>query len=672
MFECFMNKSHKKWSARYLTLLSFSCSGVFASPSFTGGTGVLSTPNAEVAPEGVFTYQYNTYGEPHLSNNYDKTQNHIINLGVTPKVEISGRLTDYVPEGNNINANGTKRGKRDLSGNIKIQLPEIADDLPKFAIGANDIAGEAVNFQSQYIVATQKIDNFKASLGYAAGDNQSFKGKFGSVEYQASPNLVFAAEYDSQNYQVGASYDASHLIGLPVTLKASRVVKSKSEDKGTYLAVSYSQDLKRKFINQKKTLKKYRDSTPSIKHFIEKLARTYQLESIQLGRMNGGLVIAIENYIYNHNILDMLAIVYGTASELLPVQEKNLTVVIKHNGIAKVVTKASLPALRKFFLSNETNSSSKLQRSWKSWYPSKQWLSSIQWEKKNYGAAKTRLDIRVQPHLRTAVGTEWGTFDYSAAVRTDVNLNLWKGAKLSSSWDAPVKTTPIYEEGVYAHLKHDSGLQQIALHQEFKPSRNSLALASLGQVKVNNQKYKVAQVEGGISDQKGKRHISGKVARYQDQEKSNRDLAIASYRHDWATQDISTTISYGKFFEQDKGVRFQLDKDFGSAQVNAYIKYIDRKDISGGMQLAIPLTPKRDYKKSGVVVRGSEHWVYGQETTIKDPVVVGSNRIRNNMMLNPQLQYNFEAQTMLKRRLSPQYLNNHLEDLKKIYYSLDK
>ena len=139
-----------------------------------GSTGGLVIPSARVLSEGSVALTLGNYMEPQF--NYPKRGNYSLGVGLLPNVEIFGRVADYQdPLPGSIIANGP----RDLSANIKYQLPNFWQDGPTFAIGANDVGGGAQFFQSFYGVMGHHIrQDLDWTLGYARG-----KGIVGAATY---------------------------------------------------------------------------------------------------------------------------------------------------------------------------------------------------------------------------------------------------------------------------------------------------------------------------------------------------------------------------------------------------------------------------------------------------------------------------------------------------------
>lgn len=652
--------------------------------AFPGMSGVLTTPDAYTTEVGEINYQFNTYGETSNQNTFDKTYNHVFTAGITPNVELGGRLTDYFNEDAPLNANGTKPGKRDLSANLKLRLPTVHEKLPDVAIGFNDVAGEAVNFSSQYVVASKKIGKGAYSLGYATGDNTDFKGGFGSAAYAITPNAKVMAEYDTQQYQVGGSYDLNERTGVPLSFKVAAPVNGKNA-RDIAVGVTATLPLDQPFKRRKPAATQQiaalavnpASALPDAYGFVAQLAK-YQFENVSLGyQAKQDYVLAFDNRVYNHNYMDGLGIVLGTAYEFLG-NKGTLLVILTDNGIPKLAVKAKLKDIQSFLLADNRAVQGSFKKQLTVWYPAPNFLhtQNIHWLQGASFANKTKVDITLQPDIKTAIGTEWGTFDYDLAARVDVNMPVWKGATVHATADIPVKHTTLFQEDstVFGEDVHQLGVQQANIQQTFKPSATSTALVSTGLAKVKNKDYYTGQAEGVLLSQTGQTKWYGKVAQFnaKDNNESNRHVALAGVRHEWPEANWSVEANYGKFFEGDKGAHLSVGRRFGDTELTAYTKYINQNDIAAGLQISLPLTPRRDYKKGGVVIRGNERWSYQQQTTVKDPVVVGSNRLRTDMLLEPKLEHSLSRDYLEANKLSPAYVKANIERLREAYVSLHK
>lgn len=666
----------KNCSSLTLAVVALSGGVVWADGlSYNGVTGTLTLPNAYTAEQGVFSYQYNNYGEEFYKNQFSDTFNHVITIGVTPYLEVGGRLTNYSND-DSVSANGRTTGKRDLSGNIKVRLPELGYGLPDFAIGANDVAGEAVNFRSQYLVGSKKLGKGIYSLGYAFGDEPAMDGVFGSAQYDFTNDFSLMAEYASSEYNLGARYDFSRLTKLPVSLTASMPLNSDNDD--VVLGVSISKPLTAEARNNV-VAQNTQLSFEGREEDLNTLARTlvaYGFEGISIGHTKSNeVVIAYENKVYNHSYLDGLALVSGAALEYVD-HNKVVNLVILDNKIPKLAVRFPLASLRDYFTKNDSLSKSHFLTGLRAWYPNSGFLSSrnVTWLQGVARGNKTWFDVTLQPKLRTAIGTEWSEADYSLALGADLDIALWKGGSAHLSAVAPVSNSDHFDDGkVFSNNRYRSGVQEALIQQTVKPSRKTVVTGSAGLMEVQDDMYYTVQSEAGWVSASGRSGIYAKAATFEskdDDDQESINLALASLKHSFPQYGVSAELEYGRYFEGDNGLKLNLARQIGSAEVLAYVKYVDKDDIEGGLTLAFPLTPRKDFKRGPLVVRGNERWSYSQGTTIKDPVVAGANSVRFNKLQDPSPSKTVKDGYFEAGLLSPAYLKANAHRLREAYVNL--
>jgi hypothetical protein len=585
-----MNTTHFSSVALGLVLLSGElvwADGV----SYTGRTGTLFLPNAYTAEQGEFSYQYNTFAEEYYKDRYSDTFNYVMTIGVTPFLEVGGRLAEY--NNNEVRSNGVTAGKRDLSGNIKLRLPKLGGVMPDFAIGMNDVSGEAVNFRSQYIVASKKLGKGVYTAGYASGDDSDISGNnggFASVEYNFSNQLSVMAEYMSSGYNLGASYDFSHLLKLPVTLTASMPFSKEADNNdelvvGVALKIPLTSEAENKAAADKVTLS-FGDAKEDLNSLAVVLAR-YGLERVSVGENDKKeIVIAYENKVYNHSYLDALGLIVGTTLEYVD-QSRVVNIVLLDNKVAKLAARYPLSAAKEYFVKNNIVSKGFFLGRLQAWYPSQSYLAdkNIEWVAGPVLGNKTWFDISLQPKVRTAIGTEWSEGEYSLALRADLDVPLWKGGSAHIAATAPVSNSTLYDDGrVFSQSRHLSGVQEALLQQVVKPARKATMTGSVGLMEVQNNTYYLAQSDMNLSSESGNTNLYVKAAVFEAKDSDDSvDVAIASIRQELPKYGVGAELAYGQFFEGDKGARLDLSRDLGSADISAYVKYIDNDDIEGGL-----------------------------------------------------------------------------------------
>jgi membrane-associated phospholipid phosphatase len=166
-----------------------------ALPSATGQTGLVSMPDARLAPDGTWRTGM-SYLKPY--------QSLWSSLTALPWLEGSFRYTRimYVPGFSGTPENPTYGAGygdfKDKSFDVKLRAFPERGWMPQIAIGAQDLFGTEV-FRAYYAVASKKIHDFDFTLGYGS---DRIDGAFGGVRWspEAWKNWSLVAEYDAFNY----------------------------------------------------------------------------------------------------------------------------------------------------------------------------------------------------------------------------------------------------------------------------------------------------------------------------------------------------------------------------------------------------------------------------------------------------------------------------------------
>lgn len=131
-----------------------------------GATGGLTIPSAYVLGSGDMALSVGDYVDPRMGN-FSRKQNYTLGFGLVPGVEVFGRFAEYQNPRPVAPGSFNAFGPRDISGNVKWQLPMDVPGIPKLAVGATDLSGGAVYFDSKYVVASDEYGPVRWSLGYA-------------------------------------------------------------------------------------------------------------------------------------------------------------------------------------------------------------------------------------------------------------------------------------------------------------------------------------------------------------------------------------------------------------------------------------------------------------------------------------------------------------------------
>ena len=433
-------------------------------PSSQSFTGLMFIPNAQVMDTGRVNLSFHQ-GIPY-QNKIQPLDDWYFSAGLFPGLEAGGRIVTKSYQCNLYTEPDC--GIRDLSMSLKYQLPFIYQYTGiNMAIGMQDIGGAANNFDTKYVVLDKMFDSIplRLSVGYAKSnlDLNIMNGLFTGFEWQPLPFLQLIGEYDSNQINASAKlFTPKGLLPLDAQISADYQLYSghKNQDHNIFginasipLMGYSSTQYKRTDQSKKKTiaeaLSKYKNN--NLHHLINTLQQDGFL-NIQFGHRNGNLVIALENRRYNHNPMDGLGIALGIIAEqakdtlfndfyekfdsTLYDKNKNIELIMLKNDIPMILVSANMDNYRQFLI-NGTSPSSLTFNTYNTntFYKKTQWL--IQRQSAGFG----RSQLILSPELEHRTATEYGFFDYSLALATNVYTPLWKGSAIDIRHTLPLSNS---------------------------------------------------------------------------------------------------------------------------------------------------------------------------------------------------------------------------------------
>jgi len=163
----------------------------FTAPSTSGQTGLLSMPDARLAPDGTWRTGL-SYLKPY--------QAIWSSLTLLPFLEGSFRYTRimYVPGFPGV-PDEDYGDFKDKEFGLKLRVLPERGWWPQLALGIQDFEGTGV-FSAAYGAASKRLGEFDFTLGYG---NKRIDGAFGGVRWSPAslPRWSLVAEYDAYNYK---------------------------------------------------------------------------------------------------------------------------------------------------------------------------------------------------------------------------------------------------------------------------------------------------------------------------------------------------------------------------------------------------------------------------------------------------------------------------------------
>jgi hypothetical protein len=684
-----------------------------SSLSLQGFSGILNTPTGHVQEKGTFDALYSNQKDRFSNMAMPLWQdNYVFSVGMFSFAEIGGRLT------NNMSLN--QGGIRDLSGNVKFSSAPFTTRYrfsPALAVGVQDFGGGSSNFRTSYVAASaDPVGWLRLSTGYGHGPDR-MKGAFGGMELRAHDWVTLLGEYDTTNTNVGARLTTPALRYFPARFTATF---SSPMQRSQELAISVGMIIPLEFSKAKhdaaapKTLwgaltaKKVRQRAPepvspppvvqsrpadsagtpmavvtppaAVTSAAEPCCQNNVVEpaplealrkrlikagfvNVRVGMQGKTLVVEYENIRYHHNELDAVGVVAGITVQTAATSAEQLRLVVKREGLALLQIEAPLLPLCDWLEGNDLTQAPVFT------------VTNKLVDTKGVGfvvgddnPGRLKPSVMVYPSLTTLVGTEYGVFDYQLSIRPELQVPLWRGATGVARWDIPVAWSHNLDKGqVYAAYHTQAQMDRLMLFQTLPLAPGLVANLGGGEIldttfgTLNELNWTLG---GGM-------HRFGAIQSWGRDTGSNstRNVELGSYRFFLARQDLAFEATGGRFWGQDTGVLLNMKRFFGDVSVSLYYKHSVTPTDSkvwqqGGIQFEIPLTPRRDMAARPVQIRGSEDWVYGQETVIATSATQNANSIEPGLATVPDATQSLTQSFYDRERFNKDYILSHTERIK--------
>ncbi|MCG9701196.1 YjbH domain-containing protein [Vibrio natriegens] len=671
----------------------------FASPdnlsSYQSFTGLGFTPNAQVIDTGDFHVSF-SQGAPYKGS-IAQLDNWFFGAGILPGVEAGGRIVTQTYDCNHYFDQDC--GIRDLSASFKAQVPYIYDFTGiQLAIGAQDVGGAASKFRSAYVVADKTFEDYglRFSTGYGKSDLSLgiIDGPFGGVEWQPLPFTQLVGEYDASEFNVTAKVFTPEGF-LPYGIQTSAHVElytghQSSEQTlwGINTAIpllGYSSNS----INSRKRLKLAEQETTE-QRLASELAesKSTSLTSLQQALKNEGFiniqtgthlnqfVVALENRRYNHNEVDGVGVALGliatnlshdTLADMVGSSDAPvINVLLLNNNIPVMRVSTTLDCYQDFLATGElckqTSFSSKHLNEYR---------KQTQWIHQNINEGIGRSQLIFAPIMNYNVATEYGVFDYSVGLSSNLYTPLWQGAAFDIRHVLPLDDSDDYESGgLWENQSLDNEINRVLIHQAFRLPIDIMTQFSAGYIYggylggMNETQWNSPEGNHGVSFQISEFTYKDDVdSRGRQIEDKATRLANYTYsKPDWNWQ---LSLRGGEYWFGDKGFDITTTHWLGDAKFFAkYLSSEDEEFLTLGV--ALPLTPWRDMKPGYLQVRGIDQYELTVQTRIND----SHNNVNTGLGQSIELQHSLEREYLNRSRLTPAYFNTNQQRMRNAYIRL--
>lgn len=669
----------------------------------TGVVGGLSIPQAHDLGNGTLAFGLGNPLEPHRVLQSGRSVSHVLGVGLAPGLDLIGRFAEYGTRQSNGYLVG---GISDLSANVKWSTALWqGTEAPRVAIGANDISGGAVNFRGVYAVATQDYERWSVSAGFGRsravkldGTVRPLDGPFGGIDYRLHEDLMpgrltLSAEHDGRQALAGARW-ISPAIAMLADARFSAAVHRTFERGvmpghtavGFFLEVPFddrrdskgaaSADMPLPALAPDTSAPpapaQPPEATQSAHARMGRLKDTLVglgLEKVRVGRLDRQWVIEYQNHRYGHHELDAVGLVLGVAAQAAPTDVERIVVRTLKTGLPVMTVSVAAQAWRDFVRDSRPallDASMQVQRGASD-------TRGVDWVSDRPGPA-TWVQIRLMPHLAYTVGTEFGAFDYSLALRAAATAPLWTGAQVvaNAQWRVSV-SEQARGEGVFASLRQVQGLRALAVHQTLWLGRHAVVGGAVGVFE-----FDAPGVEGeAVAFVPGRQDVvrlrGRQLQRRPGMPSGGQMQQWASYR--WVPQlggwarDTWVEMGWQRYPDQSIGPMLTVSRWWGD--FGAHLTY--RKGgvrQFAGLELSLPLTPRAAPRTGPVQVLGASQWRTGLRTRITDTASGGGNWVEPGIVRDYASAWDIELQSLDAGRHGEGYVRNHLPRLREAYLTL--
>ena len=698
----------------------------------TGFTGLLRIPHAEAFPFGTFSINYQWEDNIDYDTSYWKGAHKTILMGVglLPGFEFTVQNTHKKM------SDGPGWGRShssDLSFSAKYDFkPFLPEEWFSFAIGVQDYGGAANHHQNAYAVASKSLFpdtfyHFRLTVGYGKGEagNQMgldyLDGGFMGVEWQPLPWVQLLAEHDGTGFNGGLklisddkwlpngwkaniTYQAysdsstnnrdNQWIGFGLTVP---IVIGESTTRHSAKGVNEHASLSDEPIAQVTKVEAKRIQTtdkiaavPSIDHLSESTLQKneaqqvlttlieYGFENVRVGWSNKTLVVSLENNLFNWNELDGIGVALGLVVNNSDAESFQFQLL--NNDIEMIKLQGAMQQYRDF-LNQAPN-----QVVDHGLTVSNQMIGAeqVNWESDRQASSHFVPRLIFSPDLRSSLGTEFGVFDYSLALSTNIQMSLWKGGVVDVRHLLPLANSDSYDDGQYfEESRHKSEVDRILFHQAFKLPAGFTTQFSGGQLRKD---YLGVMNETHWQSSQGTHRFKTEIANFDNQyDDYSYQPLLASYRYYLRPLGLSIEGMYGQHWAGDLGGSISFKQWFGDMAVKITYQntscdrnnrkfscardgYIANHEYAG-LNFIFPFgTRKNASPNIGVQVKTLEEWSFGYRSRINNH----ANYIGGNRSATTNLQYNIDQQYYNRDRLSPVYIQSHAQRLRDSYHEYIK
>lgn len=679
-------------------------------------TGAFLTPNAQVMEEGEISFLYGQ-GVPYR-NKIAELDNLFFSVGLFQGLEVGGRIVTQTYDCNIYTESGC--GIRDLSASLKYQLPYVKQYTGfDFAVGVQDLGGAANNFETYYAVADYEFDFYPVRLSAGYGQSELslgiMDGEFASIEVQPLSFMQLVAEYDSAQLNGAVKvFTPEGLLPLDAQLALQYQLYTghddTSDDNQAMWTVNASVPLLGFSSNKATNNQENNLSTQDIITIEQHKSEFSDITSLKKALLDEGflnlnitydknrLYIALEDRRYNHNQIDGIGVALGIISSHagsglfadLGIDSKSQDFQLFNlvNGVPVGKVSGSIACYREFIKTAKHCDSLTYQRT-----DINSDYQNIAWTQKTQASSFGRTQVILAPALRYGLATEYGVWDYSLALATNVYTTLWQGAALDIRHILPLSNSDDYEDGYWQESQFTNEIDRAVIHQAFALPFGIMTQFSGGYLSANNfgvtsthpanssGGYDLSGYLGGSNETEwvsatGRHTFGFQLSQFgaiDEFDEFGADIrtrytVLGNYKLSVPEFNWQLTAQAGEYGNGDKGYKVISSHWLGDVRVDAtYLESTaDSRDTSEKfvtLSVAFPLTFWRDMAPRYVQLRGIDQFTLSAQTRVGED----ANYLNPGLGSELNFQHSLSRQYNNRDRNSENYFKVNTQRLRNAY-----
>ena len=695
-----------------LCLPAFAANELTSFQSFNGYTGLINTPSAEVLDTGIIDIGYNNQLD-FRGAKYEDGHNYIFSAGLFDGLEVNGQIAANSMNDNMFYNEG--RGQlRDLSFNAKYQIPYIPENWFSLAIGAKDIGGAANNYETYYAVASKEFGDFRFSAGMATSERLTgqMDGVFAGIEWQPFDWFTLQAEHD------GEAENAAARITIPkkwlydvgtLTLTSRFYSSSDFDEQNTYWGVNFSTPLtssvkhrsaeaapqpinmqstvvnrpESHYLIAKKSAIKNNALEAQSSHDITRHVAQHRteennppksvnrqvaslkaklaqdgFENLLVGfNQQNQIVVQFENSIFNRNDVDAFGLVLGRIAEYITPINAQFNVVLAKYDIPLMSITGKVNNYREF-IEGDITPDLNITKGALAMPKGVTWVGLT---RTNSPYFKPRVTFG--PALTNTYATELGVYDFSLALRADVEFPLWHGAGVMAGGQVHVANSDDFDKDApFRRLREKTGIDRAVFYQTLELPFGLYNQTQVGFFKETYDYTGITNETTWLSEA-GRHKITANVGYFEYEDyQGDRDYKTLSYQYNWVEQDITLHATAGEFWSEDTGAKIESRFWFGDSYLSIFLEDTAVRKV--GLAFSIPLTPRKDMNVTRFgQVKGNEAWRHTASTQIGQ----SHNQLVFNQGYIPTTAISLDKTFLNQGRMSSDYIYGNLSRLKDVY-----